>query len=116
MRSSVARLRVPWRSSVRKRAYARSAAGEPASTPRKFGSWPPDAIAPFRTGRDASGAVRSSWIWNRLIGVFILGILRGENGLYLTLRKSTRVEGIVQPATGVGFRLRSERFRAGDPA
>src|SRR5919198_4717395 len=67
MRSSVARPSLPWRSSERNRAYARSAAGDPARTPRKFGSCPPVASAPLRMGSDPSGAVRSSWIWNLLL-------------------------------------------------
>src|SRR5437764_12306822 len=71
MRSSVGSVSRPWRNSERNLAYARSAAGEPASTPRKFGSWPPDARAPRSTGTDPSGAVRSSWIWNLLMEVFI---------------------------------------------
>ena len=55
----------------RNRAYARSAAGDPASTPRKLGSWPPEASAPRSTATEPSGAVRSSWIWNLLIEIFI---------------------------------------------
>ena len=62
--------RWPLRSSLRKRAKARSAAGAPARTPRKFGSWPPRPSAPRRTASESSGAVSSSWIWNRLIWVF----------------------------------------------
>jgi hypothetical protein len=38
----------------------RRAAGEPARTPRKFGSWPAEARAPLRIGTDAAGADRSS--------------------------------------------------------
>src|SRR5229473_1608037 len=72
IRSSVRSSSLPWRSSERKRAYARSAAGDPASTPRKFGSCPPVASAPFSTGTEPSGAVRSSWIWNLLICVFFM--------------------------------------------
>src|SRR5215213_5048822 len=78
MRSRVPRESVPCRSSERKRAYARSAAGEPARTPRKFGSWPAPARAPLTTGSDASGAVRSSWIWNRDIWVFMANRRWGE--------------------------------------
>jgi len=48
-----------------------SAAGDPARAPRKLGSCPPVASAPRRTGTEPSGAVRSSWIWNLLIGVFM---------------------------------------------
>ena len=39
------------------------------------------ASAPLSTGSDASGAVRSSWIWNRLIWVFIAN-RRGERELW----------------------------------
>src|SRR5437764_7039744 len=79
MRSSVASVSLPWRSSERNRAYALSAAGEPASTPRKFGSCPPVASAPRSTGTEPSGAVKSSWIWNLLIDVFI----GDHHGVYL---------------------------------
>src|SRR3954454_9591543 len=79
MRSSVGTSSAPRRSSERKRAYPRSAAGEPARAPRKFGSCPPVARAPRSTGTEPSGAVRSSWIWNLLIGVFMGdGILYGD--------------------------------------
>src|SRR5205823_259159 len=71
---------MPWRSSERKRAYALSTTGEPASTPRKFGNCPPVASAPRSTGTDRSGAVKSSWIWNLLIEVFITGTSRSEEG------------------------------------
>ena len=54
---------------------ATSAAGEPASTPRKFGSWPPVDRAPFKTEVEPSGAVSSSWMWNLLIAVFIVWAL-----------------------------------------
>ena len=74
MRSSVWWESVPWRSSERKRAYPRSAAGEPASTPRKLGSWPPVASAPRRTGTEPSGAVSSSWIWKRLMEIFFMAM------------------------------------------
>src|SRR4051812_36254704 len=65
---------VPLRSSERKRAYARSTAGEPARTPRKLESWPPVERAPFRMGRLRSGAVSSSWMWNLLSLVFIASL------------------------------------------
>ena len=53
------------------RAYERSTAGDPASTPMKFGSWPPPASAPLRMGTLPSGAVSSSWTWNLLSFVFM---------------------------------------------
>ena len=62
---------VPWRSSERMRVKARSAAGEPASTPTMFESWPPAVRAAFRMGWLRSGAVRSSWTRNLLSLVFI---------------------------------------------
>src|SRR5829696_4420769 len=85
IRSRVGRGSVPWRSSPRKRVYPRRTAGEPARTPRKFGSWPALARAAFRTGSEPSGAVSSSWIWKRLIWVFFWGIttavgFRGAEG------------------------------------
>ena len=80
MRSSVGVVSAPWRSSVRKRAYARSTAGEPAITPRKFGSCPAAADALLSSGSDAAGAVRSSWIWNLLIAVFMVPRILAGNG------------------------------------
>src|SRR3954451_2882455 len=80
MRSIVGSVSVPWRNSERNRAYARRTAGEPASTPRKFGSWPPVASAPRRTGTEPSGAVSSSWIWNRLMGFFFMALAFAEGG------------------------------------
>ena len=94
----------PWRSSERKRAYARSAAGEPASTPRKFGSCPPDAIAPFSTGSDPSGAVRSSWMWKRLICVFIETLGLGRKGRFLPFVSVGPVLRLPQGAARPGAR------------
>src|SRR3954447_5524741 len=71
MRSGGGRGSAAWGSSDRQRAEPRGAAAEPASTPRKFGSWPPVASAPRSTGTEPSGAVSSSWMLKRLIGVFI---------------------------------------------
>src|SRR3954470_3911307 len=41
-------------------------------TPRKFGSWPPEDSAPRSTGSEPSGAVRSSWIGNRLMALMAM--------------------------------------------
>src|SRR5436190_16513667 len=84
------------RSSERKRAYARSVAGEPASTPMKFESCPPAESAPLSTGRLPSGAVSSSWTWNLLSLVFmVLHFL-----LWLTSRKYSRLAAFLQLALG----------------
>ena len=74
MRCWVAYGSAPLRSSERKRAYARSTAGDPASTPMKFGSCPPPASAPLRIGTLRSGAVSSSWTWN-LLSLTFIGLL-----------------------------------------
>ena len=71
MRCWVAYASEPLRSSERMRAYERSTAGDPASTPMKFGSCPPPASAPLRMGTLPSGAVSSSWTWNLLSFVFM---------------------------------------------
>src|ERR1700759_967287 len=71
MRSRVGSVSLPWRNSERNRAYPRRAAGEPARRPRKVGSCPPEERAPRSTATEPSGAVRSSWIWNLLIGTFM---------------------------------------------
>ena len=57
------------------RVGAQRGRGEPASTPTMFESWPPPASAPFSTGTLRSGAVSSSWTWNRLSLVFIAASL-----------------------------------------
>ena len=62
---------MPWRSSERMRVNARSAAGEPASTPTMFESWPPAFRAALTIGWLRSGAVRSSCTRNLLSLVFI---------------------------------------------
>ena len=57
-----------------RRGSARSRAARRASRRGRrgsSGSCPPEAIAPLRTGSEPSGAVRSSWMWNRLICVFM---------------------------------------------
>ena len=92
----------------------------------------------MRTGSEPSGAVRSSWIWNRLICVFIAGSLLGENGACLTLRKCRRmrppfkgaarggaprfgraigrcVQGVAAPAVATAIRI-SSRPSANGPA
>jgi hypothetical protein len=53
------------------RVYARSAAGEPASTPTMLDNWPPAVRAALTIGWLRSGAVRSSWTKKRLSLVFI---------------------------------------------
>ena len=54
--------RTPPRSSWRIRAKARSAAGEPASTPTNFETEPPALAIPWSSLALASGAVSSSWM------------------------------------------------------
>src|SRR3954452_10518120 len=48
-------------------------------TPRKLESCPPLARAPLNTGRLSSGAVNSSWTWNRLSFVFIPPLLSARS-------------------------------------
>ena len=55
-------------------AYERSTGGELARTPMKFGSWPPPASAPFRSGRVPGGRLLVMDL-NLLSFVFISALL-----------------------------------------
>src|SRR5215217_6684092 len=106
IRSRVAAGSEPRRSSPRKRTYPRRAAAEPASTPRKLGSCPADDCRPLRIGSDASGAVRSSWMGKRLIGVLFGMATTGVR----TFLRSVSIGSIGRPSQGARARYIAVRI------